>query len=45
MRKKTILAALTIVMMLFTMIPATVSAAQPKDETNSFPSVVLGLQM
>lgn len=28
MRKKTILAALTIVMMLFTMIPATVSAAQ-----------------
>ena len=30
MRKKTILAALTIVMMLFTMIPATVSAAQPK---------------
>ena len=30
MRKKTILAALTVVMMLFTMIPATVSAAQPK---------------
>jgi len=30
MRKKTILAALTIVMMLFTMIPATVSAAQPQ---------------